>query len=57
MGPSAPAAEGGIPGPDGCNPAGCAKEAGFIADIQMRVLYTLNKSVTKELKLMYESAK
>jgi hypothetical protein len=41
-----------------CRPrVGLAKEAGLMADIQIRVLYILNRSVTSELKLMYESAK
>jgi hypothetical protein len=41
-----------------CRPIeGLAKEAGLIADIQILVLYTLKRSVTRELKLIYASAK
>jgi hypothetical protein len=36
---------------------GLANEAGLMADIQIRVLYILKRSVTRELKLIYESAK
>lgn len=41
-----------------CSPIeGLAKDAGLMADIQILVLYILKRSVTRELKLMYESAK
>lgn len=47
------------PGPitaGGAMLVGVMNDAGLIADIQIRVLYVLNRSVTRELKLMYESA-
>lgn len=37
-------------------PAGFTTEAGLTADIQMRTLYCLNRSVTRSLKLTYDSA-
>jgi hypothetical protein len=36
---------------------GLANEAGLMALIHILVLYTLKRSVTRELKLMYASAK